>query len=239
MLGGVFFLLPIELQQVSRLQPDAGRRVPAPGDRADVPALIAVGSAVGTHRAAAADVGRPTADGARVWRSMRASMHPATTSSRCCRRCCSSGSGCPSSVAPLTATALSSAPPERTGLASAVNNTVARTGSLLAVAILPALAGITGDSYLHPAVFESGFQRAALIAAVVCAGAGALCGGDDSQSEDAAGGAIRCWTATTTAISMRHRCARKRSTARRSRLADRFSVTQQRQAGLRAGMWLA
>ena len=75
-------------------------------------------------------------------------------------------------VAPLTATALSSAPPERTGLASAVNNAVARSGSLLAVAILPSLAGITGDSYLHPAVFEAGFQRAALIAAAVCAIAG-------------------------------------------------------------------
>ena len=84
------------------------------------------------------------------------------------------GFGLSITVAPLTATALSSAPEERTGLASAVNNTVARTGSLLAVAILPALAGITGDSYLHPAVFESGFQRAALIAAVVCGGAGLL-----------------------------------------------------------------
>src|SRR6202035_6084709 len=77
-------------------------------------------------------------------------------------------------VAPLTATALSSAPPERTGLASAVNNTVARTGSLLAVAVLPAVAGITGDSYLHPAVFETGFQHAAIIAAVVCAAGGLL-----------------------------------------------------------------
>jgi EmrB/QacA subfamily drug resistance transporter len=86
------------------------------------------------------------------------------------------GFGLAMTVAPLTMTALSSAPPEKTGLASAVNNTVARTGSLLAVAVLPAVAGITGDSYLHPAVFESGFQHAAIIAAVICAAGGLLAG---------------------------------------------------------------
>ena len=59
-------------------------------------------------------------------------------------------------------------------MASAVNNTVARTGSLLAVALLPAVAGITGDSYLHPPVFETGFQHAAIIAAVICAAGGLL-----------------------------------------------------------------
>ncbi|MGN6301719.1 MAG: MFS transporter, partial [Angustibacter sp.] len=46
-------------------------------------------------------------------------------------------------VAPLTATALSSAPAEHAGLASGVNNAVARTGGLLAVAAVPALAGLT------------------------------------------------------------------------------------------------
>ena len=55
-----------------------------------------------------------------------------------------------------------------------MNNTVARTGSLLAVALLPAAAGITGDSYLHPPVFETGFQRAAFIAAIICAAGGIL-----------------------------------------------------------------
>src|SRR5439155_23454487 len=58
------------------------------------------------------------------------------------------GLGLAVTVAPLTATALSSAPPEHAGVASAVNNTVARAGSMLAVAILPAAAGITGASYL-------------------------------------------------------------------------------------------
>ena len=84
------------------------------------------------------------------------------------------GFGLALTVAPLTATAMSSAPAERSGLASAVNDTVARTGSLLAVALLPAVAGITGNSYLHPAAFETGFQHAAFIAAVICAAGGLL-----------------------------------------------------------------
>ena len=65
-------------------------------------------------------------------------------------------------VAPLTATALAAAPAEHAGVASAVNNDVARAASLIAVAILPALAGITGDSYLHPAALAHGFREAAL-----------------------------------------------------------------------------
>ena len=77
-------------------------------------------------------------------------------------------------VAPLTATALAAAPADHAGVASAVNNDVARAASLIAVAILPALAGITGDSYLHPAALAHGFREAALIAAVFCAAGGVL-----------------------------------------------------------------
>jgi hypothetical protein len=39
----------------------------------------------------------------------------------------------------------------------------------VAVAVLPALGGITGLSYLHPAALAYGFQRAVLIAAALCA----------------------------------------------------------------------
>ena len=80
------------------------------------------------------------------------------------------GFGLAINVAPLTATALAAAPAEHAGIASAVNNDVARTGSLIAVAILPALAGITGDVYLHPEELTSGFHMAMLIAAAVAAG---------------------------------------------------------------------
>src|SRR6478752_4267742 len=53
------------------------------------------------------------------------------------------GLGLAITVAPLTATALSAAPVEHAGVASAVNNDVARAAGLIAVAVLPAAAGIT------------------------------------------------------------------------------------------------
>ncbi|RMB61861.1 DHA2 family efflux MFS transporter permease subunit [Tessaracoccus antarcticus] len=63
-------------------------------------------------------------------------------------------------VAPLTATALSSAPVDRAGLASGVNNAVARAAGLLAIAVLPAFAGLGGDDYTRPEAFNAGFDRA-------------------------------------------------------------------------------
>ena len=60
------------------------------------------------------------------------------------------GLGLAITVAPLTSTAMSSAPAEHAGIASAVNNDVARFGGLLAVAVLPALAGITGTCLPAP-----------------------------------------------------------------------------------------
>ncbi len=84
------------------------------------------------------------------------------------------GLGLATNVAPLTATALSAAPAEHSGIASAVNNDVARTASLIAVAVLPALAGITGDVYLHPAALTHGFHLAMLISAVAVAAGGVL-----------------------------------------------------------------
>jgi EmrB/QacA subfamily drug resistance transporter len=84
------------------------------------------------------------------------------------------GLGMTITVAPLTATAMSSAPAEESGAASAVNNDAARLGGLLAVAVLPALAGITGTAYLHPAALAAGFRTAVLIAAALCAAGGLL-----------------------------------------------------------------
>jgi hypothetical protein len=75
------------------------------------------------------------------------------------------GLGLAISVAPLTATAMSLAPSDHSGIASAVNNDVARFGGLLAVAVLPPLAGITGNAYLHPDALAVGFRTAVLISA--------------------------------------------------------------------------
>jgi hypothetical protein len=82
--------------------------------------------------------------------------------------------GLATTVAPLTSTALNSVPESHAGLASAVNNDVARLGSLIAVAVLPALGGIAGLGYLHPATLAHGFQRAVLIAGALCVLGGIL-----------------------------------------------------------------
>jgi MFS family permease len=71
-------------------------------------------------------------------------------------------------VAPLTSTAMSSAPVEHAGLASAVNNDVARAAGLFAVAVLPVVSSLTGAAYLHPSVFAHGFRVASTICGVIC-----------------------------------------------------------------------
>jgi EmrB/QacA subfamily drug resistance transporter len=82
------------------------------------------------------------------------------------------GFGLSLTVAPLTATVLAAAPEDNMGVASAVNNAVARAASLIAVAVLPAAAGLGGRAYLKPLLFNTGFRNAVLIAAAVCAAGG-------------------------------------------------------------------
>jgi len=84
------------------------------------------------------------------------------------------GFGLAVNVAPLTATVLAAVPAEHAGMASAVNNDVARAASLIAVAVLPAAAGLTGASYLHRNVFSAGFHTASLISAGLCVFGGAV-----------------------------------------------------------------
>jgi EmrB/QacA subfamily drug resistance transporter len=68
------------------------------------------------------------------------------------------GAGLALTVAPLTATALASVSGSHSGLASGVNNAVARIAGLLAVAVLPLVAGLSGHSYNDPAVLEPAFR---------------------------------------------------------------------------------
>jgi hypothetical protein len=70
-------------------------------------------------------------------------------------------------VAPLTATVLAAAPDEHAGIASGVNNAVARAGALLAVAALPVAVGLHGAEYADPAAFDDAFRMAMMICAAL------------------------------------------------------------------------
>jgi EmrB/QacA subfamily drug resistance transporter len=170
-LGGAFFLLPLQLQKVMGLTPIAagssllpitvimfllsarmGRLAQTLGPRLP----MSVGPLIAA--AGLAWMGRIGADSS----YLGAVLPPVLLF----------GLGLACTVAPLTATALSAAPNHLAGVASAINNDVARTGSLLAVAVLPPLAGITQRAGDLSIALAKGFPWAVLIAAATCAAGG-------------------------------------------------------------------
>jgi MFS family permease len=75
------------------------------------------------------------------------------------------GLGLCCAVAPLTAAVLGAAPDPMVGVASGVNNAVARTAGLLAIAIIPGLVGLGGADGTSAAVVQRGFVAALWIGA--------------------------------------------------------------------------
>jgi EmrB/QacA subfamily drug resistance transporter len=84
------------------------------------------------------------------------------------------GAGLTLVVAPVTATVLAAADARHSGIASGVNNAVARVAGLLAVAIFPLIAGLTGDAFYVPASMTEGFHAAMVAAAALAALGGAI-----------------------------------------------------------------
>lgn len=172
-LGGAFFLLPIDLQQVLGYSPLASGAALLPSTAVMLVLSTSAGrlaQRIGprlplTLGPIIAAAGLLLLDRAAPGRSYFTTVLPALLVF---------GVGLSLTVAPITATVLAAAPNGKAGLASAINNCVARTGSLIAVAMLPAVSGLGPESYLHADVFAAGFRRGMLIAAIACAAGGAL-----------------------------------------------------------------
>jgi len=174
-LGGVFFLLPVELQQ------GAGFSALAAGaSLLPVTAMLLLLSARMGRYAARSGPRLQMMVGpivAAVGITLLTRVHPgASYLSAVLPGILVFGLGMATTVAPLTATVMAAAPSRDVGVASAVNNDVARTAALFAVAVLPALSGITATAYKSPIALSNGFHHAVWIAATLCALGGVLAG---------------------------------------------------------------
>jgi MFS family permease len=77
-------------------------------------------------------------------------------------------------VSPLTVAVLAAAPDRHAGVASGINNAVARAGSLLAVAALPALVGLSGADYQDPDTLTVAYRQAQVVCTLLLAGGGVV-----------------------------------------------------------------
>ncbi len=77
-------------------------------------------------------------------------------------------------VAPITATVLAAADARHAGVASGVNNAVARTAQLAAVAALPLIVGLSGNDFNDPVALEDGFRLAMIVTAALSVAGGVL-----------------------------------------------------------------
>ncbi len=75
------------------------------------------------------------------------------------------GVGLAAVITPITATVLASVDARHAGIASGVNNVLSRLGQLLAVAVLPLAAGLSGADFQNSAAMAHGFPIAMRVAA--------------------------------------------------------------------------
>jgi EmrB/QacA subfamily drug resistance transporter len=85
------------------------------------------------------------------------------------------GAGLTLIVAPLTAAVMAAVEPHHLGVGSAINNAIARIGGMLAVAVVPALAGLTAaSSRLAGVSLNDGFRASMRIAAAMLVAGGLI-----------------------------------------------------------------
>jgi hypothetical protein len=77
-------------------------------------------------------------------------------------------------VAPLTATVLAAVDEGHAGIASGVNNAVARLAGLLSVAAIPVMVGLSDEDYRRPELFAAGLRGAMWIAAALLVAGGGI-----------------------------------------------------------------
>lgn len=174
-LGGVFFLLPVELQQGAGFSAVAAGASLLPVTAT----LLLLSARMGRYAARRGPRLQMTVGPivAAVGVALLARVQPgASYLSAVLPGILVFGLGMATTIAPLTATVMAAAPSRDVGVASAVNNDVARTAALFAVAVLPALSGITATAYKSPVALSNGFHHAVWIAATLCSLGGVLAG---------------------------------------------------------------
>ena len=167
-LGGALFLLPVELQLVAHYSPlESGLAL--------LPVTLVMLAFSARSGQLSARIGPrlqmtvgPVVVGAGLALLTRATT-PGSYLTQVLPAVLLFGAGLAITVAPLTATAMGAAPAERSGVASAVNNVVARAAGLLAVAVLPLAASLTGAAALGSAELAAGFRTAVLLAGLASA----------------------------------------------------------------------
>lgn len=163
-LGGVFFLLVLDLQVVAAFQPLAAGTALLP-----VTVLMLLLSARAGTLSARIGPRLPMTLGPIVCAGgllLLARVGPGASYLRdVLPGTVVLGLGLSLTVAPLTATALGSVDQRHAGVASGVNNAVARAASLLAVAALPLVAGLGAGTLTDPAALAPTYRTAMFLCA--------------------------------------------------------------------------